>query len=638
MSLGRPFSWIISSPVRLQLRRSAGLALTLLLAPNAFSQQAVSHQDAPEPADPPPFGFTLPEGYGPFQAQGPGIWVSKALRFRARFEIFSALTESPDADPELVAAHFRRTRWQPSLRGRLEELVSWTGTWAGYPAAGSRFAFSEAGQRWAGFERILVLRDRLVTGLWIGPNAERGIALKALKSLQIPEAWKPEDRVQSDPGKGLGPAATVLPYPGRLSVVFDAGDRADGSLGVELRLRPLAGESLPSTLAWKLPSATHCKLGPEKPPHPLDPKGRPLTKADSQGVHRLSYLLDFQGDREAAAGLGILAGPARIGAFHPGWLAMPEFPDWQKAAEGFLPAPPAWDLQVRSLAHFTALSWNPALSNELLEDGSRLARFPELAAGQAWPFFALGPYRSHAHPHREVWLRSASRASAPDPALRLLHQLDQTSRELLGYREEPWRVMTFPGSGDLNLPGALVLDEDQSWLAKAPDAPWYGGMHLQAGLAGRIAARAFGLRLRGAGSGAGFLDAALATYWAARLLETVDQKQEAEAMRNYWRQRELDAGPLTQPLSLMDSRDLGGAQRLLSRGALVWQAIENRCGREPLDEILRAFLSQGGFWTTEDLRLALVAKGGKAWDDFFRLHVYGVELPPEFLPPRPPQQ
>jgi aminopeptidase N len=65
----------------------------------------------------------------------------------------------------------------------------------------------------------------------------------------------------------------------------------------------------------------------------------------------------------------------------------------------------------------------------------------------------------------------------------------------------------------------------------------------------------------------------------------------------------------------------------MTRGALVWKAIEDRAGRANLDRILNQHLQRGGSWTTEDLRNALEAGTEREWTDWFRQHVYGRTLP-----------
>jgi hypothetical protein len=77
----------------------------------------------------------------------------------------------------------------------------------------------------------------------------------------------------------------------------------------------------------------------------------------------------------------------------------------------------------------------------------------------------------------------------------------------------------------------------------------------------------------------------------------------------------------------MPPEDSFGARRLQSRGALVWQAIETRAGREVLDALLDTALAAGKPWSTTALQAALEARTDGEWSDFFRDHVYGRLTP-----------
>ncbi|RMH02343.1 MAG: hypothetical protein D6702_09145, partial [Planctomycetota bacterium] len=192
-----------------------------------------------------------------------------------------------------------------------------------------------------------------------------------------------------------------------------------------------------------------------------------------------------------------------------------------------------------------------------------------------------------------------------------------------------WSVTSFAGTGDRVLPGLLVLDEERGWLQQPVDSAWgpAGGTRRR-GLAELAAGRAFGLRLRGRGSAAPFLEASLTAYLARRILADLGHADEAEALLAAWRAHDQAAGELPAPLSLLPREDLFGAQRLLGRGPLVWLAIERRAGRDRLDAVLNGFLKAGGFWTTEELRRALEERTGESWEAFFRDHVYGRRPPP----------
>ena len=133
--------------------------------------------------------------------------------------------------------------------------------------------------------------------------------------------------------------------------------------------------------------------------------------------------------------------------------------------------------------------------------------------------------------------------------------------------------------------------------------------------------------LTGIGNGAVFLDASLSEYAAWRILESAGLLSEADAMRTFWKSNEDALGKLPLPLTLMPLGDLQGGRRLMTRGALVWLAIEKRAGRLVLDKILNSKLDGSGFWSTEDLRLALEKHCEDDWLPFFQAHVYGRKHP-----------
>ena len=181
---------------------------------------------------------------------------------------------------------------------------------------------------------------------------------------------------------------------------------------------------------------------------------------------------------------------------------------------------------------------------------------------------------------------------------------------------------------DRSLPGVLLLDEEAGWLDRPLDSV-VQGVTLRTGLARRLGAHAFSVRLRGVGSASPWLSLALGEYAAARLLEAAGQAAEAEALRAWWAEREAALGELPEPLSLLPWADLTGPRWLLCRGPRVWEALEREAGREILDRVLDARLQGGGTWTTEDLRRDLEAPTGRSLEAWFRTHVYGRIPPPQ---------
>ncbi|HEX9793081.1 MAG TPA: hypothetical protein VGC54_03780 [Planctomycetota bacterium] len=594
---------------------------------------------APQGPGQAPFALDLPPGYTTFvpapNESGESFEsLAAAGEDAGRFAVHSWLLAAPGARAELVAAHQRASFWTGQLRGVAHEMDAWEGPWSGRPAAGTIIAYTRERARRTAFERVLVIDDRLVIATWEGPQADAAEATTALDSFVLPAAWIPPPPPESDVERGLGPTARLLPSPGRMDVLFDYGDAALESFTVEIVFAP--GPDLPwaeSEVFWRPPPFARIVDGAE-----ALADGRWRTPRGEDGGVRLRYELPLERSEETVAGLaeaaarhGLMVAYSRLAALDPLWLAAPEYPGELAQASG-VPTPPAWALEILMPAHFSAFSWTPATESGILASGVKRVRFPELAAGRAWPFFLAGAYRGETYAGRVAQLAVGARAHKQGEVVRFLDAMSAALADWLPPADQgtapatAWRLATFDGVFDRALPGLLVLDDLQGWLVSPLDGPWMGATR-RAGLAQRISARAFGMQLRGAGNGAVFLEPALAEYGAWRLLQATGHAADADALLASWRQGETLAGPLPRPLTLMPPADLTMGRRLLTRGALVWLAIEQRAGRAALDAVLRKALAVGGTWTTEVLREALEDETGSKWSDFFAAHVYGRREP-----------
>lgn len=573
-----------------------------------------------------PFEFELPEGYSPFAPREgrADSWAAARTVGGAQFVVDHFLLEHAGAFPGTVAEMRRQHFWTQDLQGREHRIEPWTGDWADEEAAGSDILFeTETGSR-ALFERLLVLGDHLILASWEGPADARETGLEGLASFRVPPEWRPAPAEDFDEGRGLVPAAMLVPWEDRLEVTLDLSELGADALAVALRLVPRTPTGEP--LLWELPRSPLVEV-PAGSIEARPADGRLLVEPDADGSYRLGYRILLEAaEAEQLLGLGLYAQPNAVAFVDPGWLATPRPP----AAPDGRPArwlPPAWELAVRLPVPYQAVSWADAGSEAFDEDsGSLEFAFPALPAGRGWPFLLVSRFREEEAAGRELWLRLGSPSSAFDGPARFLDLLSETLAEWLPAADEEWRLATWPASGSRALPGLVLLDELEGWLVEPVDAEWRGHSR-RVGLARQIAVRPFGLQLRGAGSGAAFLESSLAEYTAWRLLESAGRTADAEALRRWWERREAEAGPLRQPLSTVPRSDLEGPQRLLSRGALVWLAIEQRAGRKTLDAVLNGFLERGTPWTTEDLRQALEAATSESWEPFFRRCVYGRELP-----------
>lgn len=565
----------------------------------------------PQAEDPAPFRMELPAGYGPFVRDGADgeRWRALESGGEGQFLLARLALEAPGAQAEAVAGDSRVRQWQPRLAGLRPAWTPWRGAWAGQPAAGTEVRFTQEGRSRAILERFLVLDDTLIAASWEGPAAGLAAARQALDSLVLPRAWIPPPPPEHDAQRGLGPGALVIASP--VTLALSVRVPADFSrMEVELRARtPEPAQA--ADWSWPEPPALATLAGPPA-----------LT--DGEWSVRYSVALDGAGADQAG---GLYLAFDGLAALDPGWIHAPHAAQAGGAA-GAVHAPPAWSLEILVPSHLTAVSWTAPSAESLSEDmGGRQLRFPAMPAGRAWPFFVVGNFRATNMAGRVLWQRSSARSLAPEAPLRFLRSLSEACAGWLPDADTGWAVASFPGCGDRPRPGLLLLDEGSGWLSSPLDGAWWRGQTRRTGLAQRVAEQVFGVHLRGAGSGTPFLEASLSAYAAWRLLEACGRTQEAAALAGLWQQAERQGPPLPRPLSLLPPGDLLGPERFLTRGPLVWRAIEARAGRAELDALLRERVRQGGYWTTEDLRADLERRTGELWEEFFQRHLYGRELP-----------
>ncbi len=565
----------------------------------------------PAQAEGVPFHMPLPPGYAPFHPlpDQPEAWESLREGGGGRFGIQRFEAQAANARPAAVAEQLRKQRWKPMLiQDPRHILDAWTGVWAGGPAAGSDILYHRKGVEVRIYERLRVIGKLLMVGDWEGPAEEAPAARRALEAFQPPADWLPASLPTIDAARGGGPQATILPEIGTIALRIDASAVSGDHLEIE------ADYHLSSWLAEQGPEIDFLLPGSRRRRVPVD-----------RGHCRLTYSVELGTDSASENRLGLYRAGYTLAGLDPGWLALPA----QLAGRPGLLLPPAWNLELEVPPFDRALSWAPARDEELSPDAKRrILRFPELEAGRAWPFFLIGQFSRHRIAGREVWLRSGSKAHSADAPVRFLDRLSTTARAWLPNARMDWALSSFPGAGDRMLPGLILLDENRNWLREPLDARW-GLSTRRGGLAELIGARLFGLQLRGRGSAAPFLETSLAEYAAAELLRRSQEGGEAEALTQAWRTHEREIGPLEVPLSRLDESDLVGNQRLLGRGALLWEAIARRCGAEDFAAVLNHFLARSRPWSTEELRGALEERTGRSWESFFQRFLYGREALPE---------
>jgi hypothetical protein len=564
----------------------------VVLAPTILLLAAIQAGSAP-------FQLELPTGYHDFAAaEGTGeVWIAAHTDDDAQFELRHFMLDSPGAQSELVAANFREARWKPMLASTGHEIKPWLGPWSGEKGAGSSIEFLIGKKRRVIEQRLVVLDTHLTIATWEGGIAQRQAALDALESFVLPESWKPTPVPEVDLQRGQDASADFAPSIGHFYIQVDASDPTFQNLKFRLQLDVAKSMEIKGS-EWILPV------------------GATLLEATPSSV---SYSISLYDQTVPAPKAGLQPGVNCLSGLGGTWLAFPA----SLAAKNGAFSPPAYTLEILAPSILEAVGATPVSHSELLNNKTtRRIVFQPRPAGQGWPIFVLGLYQHEEFVGRDVLIRRAARATRAEAVVGFMDRLQSSFSDWLPHARDQWRLVTFPGAGDFVLPGLFVFDEATGWLREPLDTPWIDG-NRRAGLARKMGYQVFGQQLRGMGHGSVFLEASLSEYAAWRLLEGAGVSAEADAMLAFWRQNENVLGPLPRPLTMLPMADLLGPRRLMTRGALVWLAIEKKLGRANLDKILDGFLSKGHHWTTEDLRYALEAQSKADWMPFFQAHVYG---------------
>ncbi len=563
----------------------------------AFGLSAAQVADAP-------FQLDLPAGYAEFQRLQPDVetWASVHQAGDATFEVHHYLLAAPGAVSELVADNLRKTRWKPMLAKTKHTMTAWKGEWAGQDGAGTSIEYLHTEEDYRYLEqRLVVLDDHLIIANWDGPLHEKQAAEKALLTFVLPEAWKPKPPPEVDVDRGARAADLEEGILGHFHIRIDASDPAMENVDFEINWRPADGVR-PLGPNWHLP------------------EGALLQEATETKVR---YRIPMFDPKRSTPPGGLIAVTSGLGGFGGTWMAMPA----SYAPKMNRLAPQPHTLEVLSPAFLEALSGTSATKSELDDEtSSRFTAFQPNVAPKAWPYFVLGMYEYDKVADHAIAIRRTSKASRYEKTLTMFARLQRGLSEWLPNAANHWSVTTFRGSGDLIMPGMFILDENNQWLSEPVDGQWIDG-NRRAGLARKLSSHVFGVQLTGKGHGSVFLTASLSEYAAWRILQSTGLATEAEAMVEFWLQNENTLGALPRPLTLMPLADLQGAKRLMTRGGLVWLAIEKRATRAKLDQTLNQLLKSRSHWTTEELRKALEENTEQDWLAFFQDHVYGKKLP-----------
>ncbi|MGB0954047.1 MAG: hypothetical protein ACPG31_12570 [Planctomycetota bacterium] len=571
----------------------AGLLSTILLV--------VAQQTSPLP-----FEFDLPQGYAAFEPSGHGAWTSLRDDANASFRVHHFEIER-GALPEAIAQYIRDNSWNPTLANVEHSMEAWKGTIDGIPGAGWIIQYKNGAQNLVVLQRIATQGDRMVMLVWEGPaNAQSGIE-KLLDGFRIPADWLAVPPPEVDIYRGMGPRADMQPFPGSLSIEVQVHAFFElEAIDVTVDYLPGLGPVAEGPLTWHLPAGAIAL--------PLD---------EDLGGRRKRYRIPLHED----AGLGSPFGITRVGAnsfsaLDPQWLAIPSVADDLTRLY-----PPAWSLRLLHPSNLEPLAG--VLEEQAFNETHKALHtsFQSHQAGLIWPFFLVADYELRQTSGVNWHLRLDSKASLEEDTMREIVRLRNALEHWLPGGAKSWTVASFPWIGDRVMPGLLVLDEQRGWFHQPVDA-LDQGLTRRVQLARLLCQERAGIRQHGLGSASFFLDASLAEYLSARLLEQAGNQNDADALQASWRLAEAQAGELLLPLSLHEIGDLYGPRRLLSFGPLVWQAMEQACGREAFDAFLQETLAQPGWWSTQDLeaRLKKVAPDVD-WDAFFLRHVYGRELP-----------
>lgn len=551
-----------------------------------------------------PFQLDLPAGYSAFEATQPGtdVWMSSHSSGAANFEVHHYLLASPGAITELVADNLRKTRWVPLLVDVKHQITPWKGKWAAEDAAGSSIEYLHTEDSYRYLEqRLVVLDDHLIIVNWDGPLDRKQAAEKALASFKIPTAWRPAPAPEVDLDHGYRPAQKPPAPIGHFHIRIDASDPSFDKVDFEITWKPADGVK-PNGKTWRLPEGAEL-----------------LDATETKVQYRINL---FDNARSFAPG-GLIALASGMAGFGGTWMAMPT--GYTPEASSY--APPPHTLEVLCPGFLEPLSGTSASHSEVdQENVVRFTQFQPNLQPKAWPYFVLGMYEYKKVGNHAVAIRRTSKATRHEKTLTTLNRLQRSLQEWLPNAASHWSVTTFRGSGDIILPGMLIFDENNQWLAEPVDADWIDG-NRRAGLARKLSSHVFGIQLHGIGHGAVFLHASLSEYAAWRILQAAGLAAEANAMVEFWQENERTLGELPRPLTLMPIADLQGAKRLMTRGAIVWQAMESKATRPKLDLVLNELLKTRSQWTTEDLRAALEKHTEQSWLPFFQAHIYGKKRP-----------
>ncbi|NQU49913.1 MAG: hypothetical protein HQ519_14770 [Planctomycetes bacterium] len=550
-----------------------------------------------------PFRIDLPAGYPAFSQPNPAeeAWISIHESGAANFEVRHFLLNAPGAITERVAENLRNTRWKPMLLGVQHTMVPWNGTWAGEVGAGTSIEYlHDENQRYLE-QRLVVLDEHLIIANWEGVIDQKQAAQKALASFKLPSIWKPLPAPEMDVHRGMRDSDQLASPIGHFFIRIDASENTFQSVHFDVTWTPADGVT-PHGKVWYLP------------------EGAQVEEVNKTSI---SYTIAlFEGTR-AAPKAGLLPGASGLSGLGGAWLAMPT--SYTPTATSYIP--PNYTLEIISPSYLEAISSSAIKENSVTEDGQqRRTLFEPCLNSKAWPYFVIGMFEYKKTAGHAIAIRRSSKAARFEKTLGLMARLQQGLTDWLPAARSQWSVATFPGAGDLIFPGLFVFDEANNWLSDPVDSDWFDG-NRRAGLARKLSYHVFGRQVTGLGHGSVFLDASLSEYAAWRILESTSLIAEADAMQAFWIANEKALGELTRPLTLMPISDLQGAKRLMTRGALVWLAIEKRATRPLLDQTLNSILKSSEFWSTEDLRLALEKHTKEDWTPFFQAHVYGRKRP-----------
>lgn len=556
---------------------------------------------AQQPADV-PFEFELPQGYSDFQALDAGTWRAARLDGQASYTLRHFQLDALGADPNAIAEDLKQRQWIP-LGSQLElEIEPWVGQVDRYPGAGWVVHY-EAEREMTILQRLTVCGDRLTMLEWEGPRAAQEDTRQRFDGFRLPSLWIPPPPPDRDPHRGLGEIELARPFPGRLEVEVRIPPFSFAEQ-VEVEMLYIPSQPLdPGDFRWQLP------LGAEA----IE------LESDTEDGRRVRYRLPVDGARDYGSAYGLhRVGAQSISAVDALWLAVPMF-----LLEQAVPyRSPAWSLRVLHPVHLKAVSSALARRDYDEELQAAISTFEPVPADRSWPFFLLSGYRAEQSDGLDWQLRVDCKAKLVHDSARELQQLRQALAAWLPGGDPAWSMISFPGVGDRVLPQLLVLDEDRDWFQAPVDAE-LDGLPRRASLARYLCQDRFGSQLKGLGSAKLFLESSLAEYAAWRLLEAAGHEEEAASMAALWRARELHAGPLPMPLSLLSEGDLLGPRRLLSAGPLLWQEIERQASRPVLDAVLQQKLTSASTWTTADLEAALQqAAPDVDWQAFLDQRLY----------------